>query len=88
MEEELLCFVAVQFTEDEKVSQNLYWYLSPLKDLAVGERVTAPLGRHNRCQSGVVRRILFAPESRSPYPMYGIKSVVGRTLTEDISPED
>ncbi len=76
MTEDKLCFVAVEFVDDPNVVGYNYWYLCPFTGVAESDRVTAPLGRHNNLQEGVVRRVLFADEYTAPYPIYLIKSVV------------
>lgn len=75
MEKEELCFTSVEFPDDPNVVGYYYWYVCETEGVAVGDRVVAPLGRHNNLQEGVVRRILFADEFNSPYPMYGIKYI-------------
>ncbi len=72
--DEKLRFVAVEFPDDINVAGRLFWYLCP-EDLAVGDKVSAPLGRHNRLQTGVVHKVIYATESDAPYPLYLIKSV-------------
>jgi len=66
---ERTCFVAVEFINDPNVVGYLYWYLCPYKEVREGDRVTAPLGRHNREQEGVVRKVLFTEEQNAPFPM-------------------
>lgn len=68
-------FVAVEFVNDPNVVGLTYWYLCDFTEVAVGDIVTAPLGRHNRLQDGVVRRTAHATEFDSPYPFYLIKRV-------------
>lgn len=70
-----MCFVAVEFPDDPNVSGLKYWYLSPFEDAAVGDCAYAPLGRHNNCQTGVIREVRYATEAEAPYPTYLIKSV-------------
>lgn len=72
---EEFCFVAVEFVDDDNVRGYTYWYICDFKDVEVDDKVIAPLGRHNRVQAGVVRRVLIADEFEAPYPMYGIKRV-------------
>lgn len=74
--EDKYCFVAVEFPEDINVAGNLYWYLCPIKGVKAGDGVIAPLGRHNRLQKGVVRKVIFEKPSSAPYPFNLIKSVV------------
>lgn len=73
--EELRCFVAVEFVDDPNVVGHTYWYLCGFEEVETGDRVVAPLGRHNNLQEGVVRKKIFATEERSPYPFAGIKSI-------------
>lgn len=75
MDEKML-FAAIEFPDDENVAGRLFWYLCPDGGIKEGDVVSAPLGRHNRLQSGVVRRLVSAHESDAPYPLYLIKSVV------------
>ncbi len=70
-----LCFLAVEFPEDENVVGIKYWYLCPFPNAETGDRVFAPLGRHNRIQSGVIREVRREYEHNAPYPLYLIKSV-------------
>lgn len=71
-----LCFVAVEFPDDPNVVGNTYWYLCAFDEVSVGDRATAPLGRHNRLQEGIVRKVAFGDEYQAPFPLYLIKSVV------------
>lgn len=73
--EEKLCFAAVEFPEDINVAGRLFWYLCPDGAIVAGDKVSAPLGRHNRLQTGVVHKVVYATESDAPYPLYLIKSV-------------
>lgn len=75
MNEEELCFVAVEFVEDDNVRGFVYWYLCEFPEVKPGDYVIAPLGRHNNLQKGLVRRVKFDTEENSPYPMYGIKAI-------------
>lgn len=75
-----LCFVSVEFVNDPNVVGLTYWYLCDFAAVKSGDRVVAPLGRHNHTQTGVVRRVLFETEADAPYPIRLIKriqSVVG-----------
>lgn len=69
------CFVAVEFVDDINVVGYTYWYLCPFDGVAEGAQVLAPLGRHNREQAGIVRKVLFADEAHSPYPIQYIKRI-------------
>ncbi len=71
----LTCFVAVEFVDDPNVVGYTYWYLCPFADAEIGDRVCAPLGRHNREQVGVVRKVRFAHDSNAPFPIELIKRV-------------
>lgn len=73
--DEVLCFVAVEFPEDPNVAGLKYWYLCPFDGADVGKGVIAPLGRHNRLQSGIVREVRFAAEYEAPYPIHSIKRI-------------
>ncbi len=68
-------FVAVEFVDDANVVGLLYWYLCDYIEVAEGDIVTAPLGRHNNLQQGVVRKTLYATETDAPFPFYLIKSI-------------
>lgn len=70
-----MCFAAVEFPDDPNVAGQYYWYLCELEGVKAGAAVTAPLGRHNRLQRGVVRRVKFADEFDAPYPLWGIKKI-------------
>ncbi len=70
-----LCFVSVEFPDDENVVGRTYWYLCRAEGASVGDRVKAPLGRHNRIQCGVIRDVLYAEMENSPYPWYLIKDI-------------
>lgn len=71
--EELLYFVAIEFVDDPNVVGNVYWYHCDDKTAAVGDRIVAPLGRHNREQIGIIRTVLFATREKSPFPFIYIK---------------
>lgn len=73
--EEKLRFVTVEFPDDINVAGRLFWYLCPDNTIAEGDKVSAPLGRHNRLQTGVVHKVVYATEENPPYPLYLIKSV-------------
>lgn len=73
--EEKFCFVAVEFVDDPNVVGNCYWYLCDFVWVEVGNIVTAPLGRHNNKQDGVVRRVLFETAENSPFPFSYIKKI-------------
>lgn len=68
-------FTAVEFVDDPNVVGRTYWYLCEFEEVAVNDIVTAPLGRHNGLQDGVVRKTLYATEFDSPYPFYLIKRI-------------
>lgn len=71
--EELLCFVAVEFVDDPNVVGNVYWYRCVDKTAKVGEKIIAPLGRHNREQVGVIRIVQYSTGKYSPFPFDYIK---------------
>lgn len=68
-------FAAVDFVYDENIAGNLYWYLCPEESVMLGAEVYAPIGRHNRLQKGIVRRILYSDAFYAPYPLDRIKRV-------------
>ncbi len=70
-----MIFVSVEFVDDPNVAGMTYWYLCPFKDVCAGDRVNAPLGRHNNLQTGVVRKVQTGDEYSAPFPLYLIKSV-------------
>lgn len=70
-----LCFVSVEFPDDENVVGRTYWYLCKFEGAEEGDRVQAPLGRHNRIQCGVIRAVIYAEMENSPYPWYLIKDI-------------
>ncbi len=73
--ESLFKFAAVEFPDDPNVAGRTYWYLCP--DAAeAGFKVSAPLGRHNNVQQGIIRKVIYADEFSAPFPMYAIKSIV------------
>lgn len=73
---ELICFVAVDFVDDPKVAGYLFWYYCHFEGVEEGNIVSAPLGRHNRVQNAIVRKVLFADEEHAPFPVPYLKSVV------------
>lgn len=70
-----ICFVAVEFVDDDNVKGYFYWYICEFAGVAVDDKVVAPLGRHNNLQVGVVRKIKFADEENAPFPMHSIKYI-------------
>lgn len=75
MENEKKCFTAVEFVDDPNVVGYCYWYLCEIDGVEVGDKVIAPLGRHNNLQEGVVRKVIFEEEENAPYPMHSIKYI-------------
>lgn len=73
--DDLICFVAVEYPDDENVAGNKYWYICPYRDVKVGDFAIAPLGRHNHTQRGIVREVRFDAEYNSPFPIHIIKSI-------------
>lgn len=78
---EELCFIQVNFPNDANVADRLYWYLCLYDDAKEGDRVLAPLGRHDRLQTGVVHKVVYAHDYDAPYPLYLIKAVKKRVET-------
>lgn len=72
---EKMCFVAVEFVDDPNVVGYTYWYLCKFVQVKEGDKVVAPLGRHDRRQEGVVRKVLFTEEDNAPFPLHYIKNV-------------
>ena len=75
MENEKMCFAAVEFVNDPNVVGYGYWYLCEIDGVAVGDRAIAPLGRHNNLQEGIVRKVIFEDELNAPYPLHSIKYI-------------
>lgn len=73
--EEKFCFVAVEFVDDPNVVGNCYWYLCKFVAVKIGDIVSAPLGRHNRRQDGVVREVRFETAVNAPFPFAYIKQI-------------
>ncbi|MDE6586059.1 MAG: sulfide/dihydroorotate dehydrogenase-like FAD/NAD-binding protein [Clostridia bacterium] len=71
----LSCFVAIDFIDDPNVAGSNYWYICPFTDVEVGDKAVAPLGRHNREQTGTVRKVIFTEDNKAPFPIDYIKSV-------------
>ncbi len=75
MYDEMMCFVRVYFPDDPNVCDMKYWYLCPFDGASPGDRVIAPLGRHNRTQEGVICEVRITEEYNAPFPLYLIKSI-------------
>jgi hypothetical protein len=73
--DDLMCFVWVEFPNDPNVAGLKYWYLCEIKGAEVGDRVIAPLGRHNYTQEGIIRAVRFSPDYEAPFPLYLIKCI-------------
>lgn len=71
----LLCFAGVEFPDDPNVRGYNFWYLCPFDGAAEGDKVLAPLGRHDRLQEGVIRQVKYESEENSPFPMHSIKRI-------------
>lgn len=69
------CFVSVEFVDDPNVVGAKYWYESDDSSVRVGDIVSAPLGRHNNLQNGVVREVRFCTEYDMPYPIELVKNI-------------
>ncbi|MGN0805681.1 MAG: hypothetical protein ACI4MC_01475 [Candidatus Coproplasma sp.] len=74
MERKML-FVALEFPEDINVAGRLFWYGCRDESIGIGDSVKAPLGRHNRLQTAVVRKRLWATEEEAPFPLHMIKFI-------------
>ncbi len=70
-----MCFVAVEFPDDVNVKGYYFWYLCTFDGAEEGDKVIAPLGRHNHVQEGVIRAVRYAKEEDAPYPMHSIKAI-------------
>lgn len=77
IEKQLLSFAALRFTEDVRLSDRVYWYLTDL-DVKEGEAVLAPVGAHDRLQKARVEKTLKADDAHAPYPVALIKRVAAR----------
>ncbi len=75
MTKDKICFTAVEYPDDPNVVGYYYWYICNFADVAEGDKVVAPLGRHDSLQQGIVRRVIFADESNAPYPVHSIKYI-------------
>lgn len=71
----LYCFVSVEFPDDPNVAGWTYWYLCEYDGAHVGDKVIAPLGRHNGLQEGAIRAVKYAKEEDAPYPVHSIKKI-------------
>lgn len=85
MEQKML-FVALEYPDDINVSGRLFWYGCRDESITVGDNVLAPLGRHNRLQTAVVRKTVWETEENAPYPLHIIKYVKCR-VKEDTKGE-
>jgi hypothetical protein len=81
MDDDIKCFVSVEYPDDPNVVGIKYWYLCEIAGAEVGDKVIAPLGRHNHTQEGVIRAVRFTEEYNAPFPMYMIKCI--RKLIKD-----
>lgn len=79
-----MCFVAVEFVNDPNVCGYYYWYSCDVPGVIVGDKVIAPLGRHNNLQEGIVRKVIFEEEINAPYPLHSIK-YIRKVIKEDIN---
>lgn len=70
-----MCFVSVDFVDDPNVAGYGFWYWSKFREAKVGNRVIAPLGRHNNLQEGVIIQVLFRTEYEAPFPFERIKRI-------------
>lgn len=75
MENDKKCFVAVEFVDDPNVVGYFYWYLCEIAGVMAGDKVIAPLGRHNNLQEGIVRKVIFEDEFNAPFPLHSIKYI-------------
>ncbi|MCD8308672.1 MAG: hypothetical protein LUD19_02365, partial [Clostridia bacterium] len=71
----LMCFTAVEYPDDPNVVGNRYWYACRFETAEVGDKVIAPLGRHNNLQTGIIREVRWADDFDAPYPLHLIKNV-------------
>ena len=75
MDEEKLCFAAVEFVDDPNVAGYFYWYIRQLYVIKEGYKVSAPLCRNNNLKEGIVRKVRYDFEYNAPYPLHSIKSI-------------
>jgi hypothetical protein len=73
--EKIYCFVAVEFPDDPNVAGYYYWYICDFDGAEIGDKVIAPLGRHNNTQEGVIVNVRFCDEFDAPYSLSSIKSI-------------
>jgi hypothetical protein len=77
----LLRFVSVCFEYGEKE----YCYLADDSNLAVGDTVVVPVGEQGRTTEANIVAIDLCTEEDAPYPVHGIKRIIGRK--EPVMPE-
>lgn len=68
--------MTVNFTKDPIVAGYPFWYWCEFRDAKIGDRVIAPLGRHNRPQEGIILDVVFRPEDKAPFPFDRIKRIL------------
>lgn len=69
-------FVSLEFADDPNVVGRTYWYLCDEFPVELGDWVVAPIGSHDKRQTAVVRRIMYADGLFAPYPVERIKRVI------------
>lgn len=82
MERKML-FVALEYPDDINVAGRLFWYGCRDGSVTVGDSVSAPLGRHDRLQTAIVRKTVWATEEDAPYPLHLIKYVKCKLKKEE-----
>lgn len=75
MLEEKYCYVAVEYIGDNNVRGSTYWYICDYENAQAGDKVVAPLGKHNGLQEGIIREVRIDTEYNAPYPFYGLKYI-------------
>ena len=88
MQNDKICFVAVEFIADEIAKGNFYWYLCESDGVQIGDAVIAPLGRHNDLRQGFVREILYETEKKAPFPLNSIKYIRSIVKSEKTNVQD
>lgn len=75
-------FAKVQLTSGENAGK-WFWYISEIKDLAVGDRVVVPISLQNTRQTGVVLQIVRQVSAyNSPVPTKRAKKIISKVAQQ------
>lgn len=77
-------YAALRFSEDENISDRIYWYACSAF-VRAGDRVLAPVGSRDRLQCAVVERVLETDARNAPYDPRYIKRVAAKAGARKIS---